>query len=329
MASFRTVVRPVMREVIVAPARMARELQPDAVIAHPKVLSGRLIAQALEIPGFVAELVPILTPTGEFPAAGTVTGNLGRGLNRLTYRAGSGAAAMFRGDLAEARRVLGLTDPLPRTPEPSLMPVSPHLLSRPADWPESTHLTGAWTSARGDAASVEVERFIAGGPFVYAGFGSMSFARPRALGEAIVVAARAQGLRALIVTGLGAIDVPDHLRGDDVLLVDQVPHDAVLPHAVAAVHHGGVGTVHAAARAGTTSVVVPFFADQPFWGALLHREGLAPAPIPVKRLTAQRLEHALAEVSRYRAKNRELGPKIDAERGAATALDLIEAVVGV
>ncbi|MGQ7298282.1 hypothetical protein [Quadrisphaera sp. KR29] len=33
---------------------------------------------------------------------------------------------------------------------------------------------------------------------------------------------------------------------------------------------------------------VPFLADQPFWAALLHRRGLACAPLPARRLTAAR-----------------------------------------
>jgi sterol 3beta-glucosyltransferase len=41
-------------------------------------------------------------------------------------------------------------------------------------------------------------------------------------------------------------------------------------------------------------VTVPFLADQPFWGALLHRRGLGAAPVPARRLTADRLGAALA-----------------------------------
>lgn len=56
---------------------------------------------------------------------------------------------------------------------------------------------------------------------------------------------------------------------------------------VAAVHHGGSGTAHAAVRAGVVSVCVPFLADQPFWGALLHRRGFGAAPMPAHRRAAR------------------------------------------
>jgi sterol 3beta-glucosyltransferase len=41
------------------------------------------------------------------------------------------------------------------------------------------------------------------------------------------------------------------------------------------------------------SVCVPFLADQPFWGAMLHRRGFGAAPVPARRLTAARLGAAL------------------------------------
>lgn len=66
-------------------------------------------------------------------------------------------------------------------------------------------------------------------------------------------------------------------------------HNHVLPRATAAIHHGGAGTVHAVARAGIPAIVVPFIGDQPFWGNVLHRSGLAPEPIPYRKLTVDRL----------------------------------------
>src|SRR3712207_485821 len=84
-------------------------------------------------------------------------------------------------------------------------------------------------------------------------------------------------------------------------LHDALPISTVLPRCSVAVHHGGAGTVHAAVRAGVVSVTVPFLADQPFWGALLHRRGLGAAPVPVRRLTTDRLGAALATLPDPRA----------------------------
>lgn len=329
MRSMNTVVRPIMRSVIVESARRARDESPDAVIFHPKVLSGPLVAAALDIPGFLAELVPAVTPTRAFPAAGTVAGSLGP-LNRLTYRAAAGASALFRREIAEAADTLGVTATRGLASRASLVPISPRILRRPADWPDSTVLTGAWNTPSRDRQNVspQMEQFLASGNVLYAGFGSMVSPDPHRLGAAVVTAARQRGLRVLIATGLGAIAVPDGLRGDDVFVTGSVPHDAVLPRVVAAVHHGGIGTIHAAARAGATSIVVPFFADQPFWGARLYREGLSPRPLRASRLTARRLGDALDAVHRYAAVNAERAPSIAAEQGTRRALEVLESAVG-
>ncbi|GAA1055093.1 glycosyltransferase [Agromyces luteolus] len=350
MRNLREVVRPVMRAVIVNAAHSALEFRPDVIAWHPKVLSAPLAADALGIPHVLVELVPAMTPTREFPAAGTVARSLGP-LNRLTYRAGAAAAGMFRREVDEAAGVLGV--PRARRSSPpaaTLLPISPEILPRPADWPESAVLTGVWrasapstgdatadaaapSAAAPDAAAATtpaatpdpaLAAFLAGGPFAYAGFGSMAAGDPAARGRALVAAARARGIRLLVATGLGGIAVPDDVRGDDVFVTRSVDHPAVLPRAVAAVHHGGIGTVQAATAAGTVSIVVPFIADQPFWGAMLHHRGLAPAPIPHRRLTADRLADALAAAPEHRSAVDAAAARMAEEDGAAKALDVLE-----
>ncbi|WP_165307884.1 glycosyltransferase, partial [Agromyces binzhouensis] len=125
MRSLRDVVRPVMRAVIVNAAHAALEFRPDVIAWHPKVLSAPLIADALGIPHVLVELVPAMTATREFPAAGTVARSVGP-LNRLTYRAAAGAGAMFRREVDEAAEVMGA----PRSrrssaPAATLLPISP------------------------------------------------------------------------------------------------------------------------------------------------------------------------------------------------------------
>lgn len=107
LRNYRTAVKPVMRGVIVGAARAALEFRPDIIVAHPKILSAPLIADSLGIPHVLVEMVPAITPTRAFPAAGTVTADLGP-LNRLTYLAAAGASSMFSRDLEEAARLLGV-----------------------------------------------------------------------------------------------------------------------------------------------------------------------------------------------------------------------------
>jgi sterol 3beta-glucosyltransferase len=329
MRNYRSVVRPLMRAVIVGGARAAYDYRPDVIVWHPKVLSAPIVADALGVPHVRAEIVPALTPTRAFPAAGTVARSLGP-LNRLTYRAADAAQSMFRRDLAEAREVVGATDRQPSDPVASLMPISPAILARPDDWPASVHLTGRWTRER-EAATLdgwldpEVAAFI-GDPFVYAGFGSMAAKGAEERGRAIVQAARARGIRALIATGLGGITVPSDLRGSDVLVVRSVPHAHVLPAAFAAIHHGGIGTVQAATAAATVSIIVPFIADQPFWGARLHDAGLAPKPIRRRALSARTLGAALDDVDGWRPRVAAAARAMAHEDGTGAALAVLTAL---
>jgi sterol 3beta-glucosyltransferase len=323
--NYRTAVRPTMRSIVVGAARRAVEFGPDVVVWHPKVLSAPLIADAMGIPHVLAETVPTVTPTRAFPAAGIVAHDLGP-LNRLTYLLAAGAARAFRRELGEAATVLGMRRP-PRTSRPAatLLPISPQLLPRPRDWPDNVHLTGAWRSEDvAGALPSAVSEFIAAGPFVYAGFGSMASGDPFARGRALIEGARRRGLRVLVSTGLGGIAVPDDLRAGDVLSVPTVAHGAILPHAVAAVHHGGAGTVHAAVGAGTVSIIVPFIADQPFWGALLARTGLGPPPLPRRKLTPDRVEHALQAVPAFRSAIADASDRMRTEDGTGKALHVLE-----
>ncbi|MHA7262228.1 glycosyltransferase [Arthrobacter sp. TMN-37] len=325
LRSYRSVVRPLMRGVIVGSATAALEYPPDVLVAHPKILSAPLIADALGIPFVWVELVPALTPTRAFPAAGTTSRNLGP-LNRLTYRAASGSTAMFRRELSAVAELVGRRGgPLP-PPAATLMPISPAVLQRPADWPAAVHLTGPWRAPTPGAIPQEVSAFISGGNFVYAGFGSMASGDPVGRAREVVRGVRSTGARTLIATGLGGLSVPSDILGEDVLVTGSVAHDLVMPLARAAVHHGGIGTVQAAVAAGAVSVIVPFIADQPFWGARLHEGGLGPPPVRQRALTAGRLSAALSQAADYRPAVQQAARVMAAEDGPAAAVELLESL---
>jgi sterol 3beta-glucosyltransferase len=94
----------------------------------------------------------------------------------------------------------------------------------------------------------------------------------------------------------------------------------------AVVHHGGVGTTHEGLRAGVPNVVVPFFADQPFWGDRVHALGVGPRPIPQEKLTAERLAAAIetaASDQQMIAGAAEVGRRIQAEDGVGEAVAIV------
>jgi UDP:flavonoid glycosyltransferase YjiC (YdhE family) len=93
------------------------------------------------------------------------------------------------------------------------------------------------------------------------------------------------------------------------------------------VHHGGTGTTAAGLRAGVPSIIVPFFADQPFWGQRIHALGVGPAPIQRKALTAERLAQAITIATQDAAMRQRavaLGEKIRSEDGVSRAVEIIE-----
>jgi UDP:flavonoid glycosyltransferase YjiC (YdhE family) len=92
------------------------------------------------------------------------------------------------------------------------------------------------------------------------------------------------------------------------------------------IHHGGAGTTSAGLRAGIPQVVVPFMADQPFWGGRIHAAGVAPKPILVNKLSVERMVSAIAasESNAILEHAQATGQAIRGEDGVMNAVELIE-----
>lgn len=74
-------------------------------------------------------------------------------------------------------------------------------------------------------------------------------------------------------------------------------------------------------------VVVPFIADQPFWGRLLVQLGVSPATLPEKKLSAAALANAIKQVmtdQSYCRKATEIAANIAREDGVGTAVRIVE-----
>ena len=162
-------------------------------------------------------------------------------------------------------------------------------------------------------------------PPVFFGFGSMPVRDPAQIVSMITEVSQRLGVRALISAGWGRLHAlePDNPA---VTVVGAVDHDAVLPRCLAAVHHGGAGTLAASLGAGIPTLVCSVFADQPFWGARLTDAGVG-AHLPFKDLDRVRLEKALRSVLSLGMRNAaaELGPRLRSGTDAASeAADRVE-----
>jgi sterol 3beta-glucosyltransferase len=162
-------------------------------------------------------------------------------------------------------------------------------------------------------------------PPLYVGFGSMASENPERMTGIVLEAIRRTGQRAILASGWGG------LRGSalppSVHAVDFVPHDWLFPRVAGAIHHGGAGTTAAALRAGVPSFIVPFFADQFFWGNRLHEMGLSPAPVAHRALSVDALASAIETmVSSHdmRARCRATAKAIESERGVENAAAAVE-----
>jgi UDP:flavonoid glycosyltransferase YjiC (YdhE family) len=206
---------------------------------------------------------------------------------------------------------------------------SQHVLPRPADWPESSQVTGYWFfEQRQWSPSEALSQFLAAGPKpVYIGFGSMVSSNASVFTQTVLDAVRKSGQRAVLATGWGALDGDEGAEDEQIFFLRHAPHDSLFPLMSAAVHHGGAGTTAAAVRAGIPSVIVPFFGDQPFWANCLSGLGVAPPALERKSLTADALASALAATRNPAmiGKAAALGSAIRAEDGVGEALRWLRA----
>lgn len=157
----------------------------------------------------------------------------------------------------------------------------------------------------------------AGPPPVYIGFGSIVVDDPDEMTRMIFDAIHLSGVRALVSKGWGGLGADSVGIPEGVFMLGNVPHDWLFERVSCVVHHGGAGTTAAGIKAGKPTIVVPFFGDQPFWGAMIARANAGPDPIPYKELTAEKLAEAikycLLPETLDRAK--ELGNQIREEKG--------------
>ncbi len=145
-----------------------------------------------------------------------------------------------------------------------------------------------------------------------------------------LAAVRAAGQRAVLLMGEAAHDrANQQLAAVDVYVGDYVPYSALLPHAAAVIHQGGIGTCAQALQAGLPQLVVPHFGDQPDNARRLKRLGVAEI-LERRRFTAARAAPCLATLlgnSDYRRRAVAIAAALGPENGAASAARAINAWV--
>ncbi|BCY11978.1 hypothetical protein L3i22_070660 [Actinoplanes sp. L3-i22] len=294
----------------------------DLLVLAPMAMLGHHVAEARGIPSMGAFLQP-LEPTRAFPPPPLTTRSLGGWGNRFAARAFRGLGQLpFARATAEFRRELGLpplgTRAMFRRLDEERWPVihgfSPAVVPPPPDWPAHRPMTGYWQPPPTGALSARVRTFMNDGePPIFLGFGSMT---APGLTDAVRAALSHLGRRAVVQRGAAGLSA----EGPNLLVIDEEPHDELFPGMAAVVHHGGAGTTAAALRAGVPSVVVPFTADQPFWGHRIAALRAGPPPVPVRGLTARRLVSAIDAAPAFRPGAQAVSRQLRAEDGVGAAI---------
>lgn len=304
----------------------------DAIIANPPSFAHVHIAEKLGIPLHLMFTMP-WSPTQSFPhpLANIVSSNTDANMaNFMTYALVDMLTWQGLGDVINRfrQRSLGL-EPLSIMWAPGMTSRlripwtycwSPALIPKPADWGNYINISGFYflNLATNYTPDPDLAAFLESGPPpVYIGFGSIVVDDPNAMTKMIFEAVKKTGQRALVSKGWGGLGADELGIPEGVFMLGNCPHDWLFKHVSCVVHHGGAGTTAAGISAGRPTVVVPFFGDQPFWGAMCARAGAGPMPIAYKDLTADKLANqittALEPASLERAQ--ELSDKIKTEDG--------------
>ncbi|XP_073297458.1 sterol 3-beta-glucosyltransferase UGT80A2-like isoform X2 [Primulina huaijiensis] len=273
----------------------------DAIIANPPAYGHTHVAEALKVPLHIFFTMP-WTPTSEFPHP------LSRVRQPVGYR--------LSYQIVDALIWLGIRDMINefRKKKLKLRPMtylsgsynsssavpygyiwSPHLVPKPKDWGSKIDVVGFCFLEL--ASSYEPPESLLKWledkeKPIYIGFGSLPVEEPEKMTEIIVRALEITGQRGIINKGWGGLgDLAE--PKDFVYLLENCPHDWLFTRCAAVVHHGGAGTTAAGLKAACPTTVVPFFGDQPFWGAQVHARGVGPAPIPVNEFSLEKLVDAI------------------------------------
>lgn len=327
--------RPAVPEMAAAATELAA--RSDLIVRHHFLHPAHAAAERAGIPQVSVFLAPDTIPTRV--QAPTGLPSLGGWLNGAFWGLASKMVdRMLLANANEVRAQLGL-QPIRSvireawfSPPLTLVASSPALWPRPGDWPDHIHACGVMRAAAGHttlAVPAELDRFLgAGAPPVYVSFGSLfpkSDPDRAELVRVLAEAARKSACRMIIQAEGDHGDL-----GPEIAVVPRAPHSLVFPRCAAVICHGGAGTTHTALEAGAPMVIVPHLADQFFWGAQLHRLGVAAKPLLRPKLTASALAdriRALLDQPGMKSRAADLGAALAKEDGVANAIEMISRVM--
>lgn len=207
----------------------------DAVCYSPLGVPALYFAREMGIPAFATSLQP-LGRTAEhanplLPLPHWTPG----AINRLSYRLVEQvfwqvSRPLLQPHMGSRLPVWGHFRELYDGDGPALFAYSPLVAPRPHDWRPWMHATGYWRSCETDWQPPEgLEDFLADGPAVCVGFGSMHSRRIAPILDIVPGALARTGKRVLILTGWSGYAGRCAGRHGNVFIAESVPHDWLFP----------------------------------------------------------------------------------------------------
>ena len=299
---WRYLMRPVLEPTYEALSRLiAGGL--DAIVAAPIVMGARIASERWGTPLLTVYTAATMLRSTQWPLTvaawrvprwipGSVTGLMWRTLDRV------GLEPLVRADLDTLRRRVGL-QPL-QSPVFGQWMHSPHgglalfppWFAQAGDWPAHVRHAGFMLYGQDALAQLpdHLQSFLDRGPkpVIFLAGTAQHFARHYY--SAAIAACRQLGVRGVL---LGPAAPAVHEA--QLCSAPYVPLEQLLGHALAVVHHGGVGTCAQALRSGVPQAVLPSAYDQFDNAMRLEHLGVG-LSLPMKRVSAAGLAGMLARL---------------------------------
>lgn len=316
------------------------------VIASSFAVAARIAAERASLPLVTVLLSPILhmsahepTYTPEAPWLPAFFRLFGPGPTRFILDLGRAKLLRESRAISSFRVTLGLspligdaliTDPVQRADLVACL-YSPLFAPLPPDASPQAEVLGYTFFDGNESVPPALSAFLdAGEPPIVFSLGSFAAYHGERFYAASARAARSLGKRAVLLVAPGEeAEVAARVgAGSEVHVAGYVPHSQVFPRGAAIVHHGGIGTLGQALRAGRPQLVCPFWGDQFDNAARIERLGIGKR-LDHKRYTADRAAKALTVIldEAHATRAAMIGSQVAQEDGAGALATRIAGLI--
>lgn len=216
------------------------------------------LARQKNIPDIHVQTFPMFLPTGDYPNV-TLPNFHNRFINRLSHLIAIQTSILTakigfeqvrrKANLPKQKLFSPFDKKTPRSLTPILCAWSPSILPASTDWSHPyAHVTGYFFFSENNSyrPSPELDSFLKSGkPPICISFGSMVNKDAKRIDEIVRESIKQTNNRGIILSGWGGVN---HESTNDLLYIESVPHDWLLPKCKMIIHHGGAGITSAGLR---------------------------------------------------------------------------------